>query len=444
MASPSPAVSAALTSLRERWGAAAPRPATEVAGALALAPRQAPSEGTPADLAVLQPVVVATGPAPAADAAGRPGTAAPGLPWRPDPRRVVPTGFPALDAILGPGGLPREAGAVFRGDASSGKTTLALRLVAEVQAAGGIVAYLDLADSLDPVEAVARGVRLEWLVVLVPRTLAEALAMAATLLQDRAVDLLLLDLPARSERVGAGEVGGASGPSGKRPATIADRLQRLAALARRAGAGLLVLEPPGLPAPLRGALAESAGLRLELVRRAWIRLGRDVVGQRTEVTVTRNRFGPSGRRAELLILYAEAGRRDACLERPGLLREEGTRSADRPDLRRPGAGPPVRQLADPVALGDPVGPSTARRSGDPAPLPVIRPGIDPVPLASISDATPPPVLASPPPPPQPQPGLRLVPGRPGHPRRPALDGRRGPGRRSGGPRPRRPAGNAAR
>ena len=78
-----------------------------------------------------------------------------------DDGRVVPTGFAALDAILGPGGIPRLASVAFRGDHSSGKTTLALRLAAEAQAGGAIVAYLDLARSFDPVEAVARGVRLE-------------------------------------------------------------------------------------------------------------------------------------------------------------------------------------------------------------------------------------------------------------------------------------------
>jgi hypothetical protein len=70
---------------------------------------------------------------------------------------VVPTGFAALDAILGPGGLPRATTATFKGDVSSGKTTLALRLCAEAQARGAVVAYLDPAESLDPVEAVARG-----------------------------------------------------------------------------------------------------------------------------------------------------------------------------------------------------------------------------------------------------------------------------------------------
>ncbi|MGD0248430.1 MAG: hypothetical protein ABSB75_05180, partial [Candidatus Limnocylindrales bacterium] len=177
MTTPPPSVQAALASLQERWGGAAPRwgatlPSgrVEVVGALAMAPR----------------------PSPVLDPDGSP-SAPSGLPDTTD--RAIPTGFRALDAILGLGGLPRAATTALCGEGTSGVTTLALQAVAQVQAAGGIAAYLDLARSLDPVEAVARGVQLDWLVVLTPGSLEEALAMAAMLLQDRTVDMLLLDLP---------------------------------------------------------------------------------------------------------------------------------------------------------------------------------------------------------------------------------------------------------
>jgi len=305
---------------------------------------------------------------------------------------IVPTGFAALDAILGPGGVPRQASLAVRGDHSSGKTTLALRLVAEAQATGSIVAWLDLARSLDPVEAVARGVRLEWLVVLAPETLDEGLAMAGALLQGRAVDLLVADLPA------ARGVGTASRAGGHSP-SAADRLHRLAALARRAGALLVLLEPPELSGPVAGALAEAAGLRLELVRRSWIRLGRDVVGQRTEVVVARNRFGPPGRRAELRILYAEGGERDGCLARESLLLE----------------------------LPAPPGRPAATTSESTVILPLAE---------SHTHATPPSPLATPPPPARPV-SLRVVSAEPGpgtdRPGRAALDARRRPRREPGRP-----------
>jgi RecA/RadA recombinase len=321
--------------------------------------------------------------------------------------RVVPTGFRELDAILGPGGIPRAATVALRGSASSGKTTVALRVAAEAQAAGSIVAWLDLARAFDPVEAVARGVQPEWLVVLTPAALDEALALAAALLSARTVDLLVVDLPDGRDRALAG-------------ARVGDRLGRLAALARRAGTLLLVLEPETLGRGLGAAVEEASGLRLELARTAWIRLGRDVVGQRSAATVARNRYGPPGRRAELEILYAEGGPRDACLLRPALLA----------GLEAP-AAPPGQPAAAPLrSLADPNGP---------------RPSTDH--HASASPALAAPAAPSRPVPPR-VPGerrhLRLVASRPDRPRRTALDGRDGGGRGPARTRARRAAGDPAR
>ncbi len=366
MATLSPDVTAAVASLQARWGAAAPRtagsPITD--GALALAPAPAPATA---------PSLVPT----------------PIPPHRPEPipaadDRVIHTGFAALDAILGPGGLPRNASVAIRGDGSSGRTTLVHRLAAEAQNAGSIVAWLDLSRSFDPVEAVARGVRLEWLVVITPETLDEGLAIGGVLLAGRSVDLLVLDLP-----------GGRLAATDK-PARIADRLGRLAALARRSETLFVVLEPPGDAGGLTTAVAEATSLRLELARRSWIRLGRDVVGQRTEALVARNRYGPPGRRATLRILYAEGGERDACLRRDDLLHDEAP---------------------------------------DPAPA------ID---ERTTRDATPPSPPAAPPPRTRPGASLRALPARPARPGRPAVGS--GPGRRRepGSPGAGRPAGDAAR
>jgi hypothetical protein len=333
---------AALASLRARWGAAAPRPAVEVFGALAAAPFLAEVGAAPA---LAAPRVAAPGapgalPDPARPAlvplpgGARPAAPAPALAPRPNPGeragdadRRLPTGFPELDALLAAGGLPRAGTVALRGSGSSGATTLALRTVAEAQAGGALVAWVDLARSLDPVEAAARGVRLEWLAVLVPGSVDEALAMAGSLLQARAIDLLVLDLagardgpvPRPAPPVGHAAPTGRRG--GPRPPRLADRLGRLVAFARRAGALLLVLEPAGVPASLRAALEEGAGLRLELRRRGWIRLGREVVGQRTEVRVAKDHHGAPDRRTTLRLLYAEGGPRDRCLARDELLAE---------------------------------------------------------------------------------------------------------------------------
>jgi RecA/RadA recombinase len=311
-------VDAAVAGLRARWGAAAP----VVVGALALAP--APTL-VPLDEPELRP-----------DHDPRPDD------------RVIHTGFAALDAILGPGGFPKSASVAIRGDGSSGRTTLGLRVAAEAQAAGSVVAWLDLSRSFDPVEAVARGIDLEWLVVITPASLDEGLSIAGSLLAGRSVDLLVLDLPGgRLARTDT-------------PARIGDRLHRLAALARRAETLLLILDAPGLGGGLATAVAESTGIRLELARRSWVRLGRDVVGQRTEALVAHNRHGPPGRRATLRILYAEGGERDVCLARDALLLDQAP-AHEAPDreihhataasvpaapLPGPGTSPTLRALPD--------------------------------------------------------------------------------------------------
>ena len=300
-------VTAALASLRTRWGEAAPR-----IGGAALG-------GSGTVVGALATVPLPEDP----DQAPR---------RSPDDDRVIRTGFAALDAILGTGGIPRSAALAVRGAASSGKTTLALRLAAEAQAAGSIVAYVDLARSLDPVEAVARGrparvagrPRAEppW---TRPWRWPERWSPGARSISSSST-CRPIERARRSD-------GPDRGPDGRRLPSIADRLGRLAALARRADVLLVVLEPPGLPAPVSSAIAESAGLRLELARRSWIRLGRDVVGQRTEVVVARNRAGPPGRRADLRILYAEGGGRDACLLREPLLTDAPTALQPRIDDR---------------------------------------------------------------------------------------------------------------
>lgn len=358
-------VTAAVASLQARWGAAAPR-ITE--GALALAPAPAAVPRPSSDPAVPEP--------------STPGD------------RIVRTGFPALDAILGPGGLPRSASVAIRGDGSSGRTTLVHRLAAEAQVGGAIVAWLDLSRSFDPVEAVARGVRLEWLVVITPDTLDEGLAIGGALLTGRSVDLLVLDLPSDRLRPVTRDRLAVS----DRPAAIADRLGRLAALARRAETLLVVLEPPGAGS-LAGAVAESTSLRLELARRSWIRLGRDIVGQRTEALVARNRYGPPGRRATLRILYAEGGERDACLRREDLLTD---------------------QLPDPhLAQAPAIHPERTQRHAT---------------AASLSPASPPRARQGA--------SLRALPSRSAHPGRPALGPGSGHRREPGGPGHGRSAGHA--
>jgi RecA/RadA recombinase len=328
---------AALSALQVRWGDAAPRAIPAVVGALAIDPLPDPDPGP---ITGLEP--------------------------------SFRTGFAALDAVLGPAGVPRSGSMVLAGTGSAGVTTLALRLVAEAQAAGAIVGWVDGVRGFDPLEAAARGVRMDWLAVLVPSSLDEALAMTGDLLAARTVDVAVLDLPVRR---------------GRRAAVTA-RIDRLTAIARRAGALVVVIEPdPGSVTGgdgTGGTIVEGAHLRLELHRRGWIRRGREVVGIETDALIARNRRGPPGRRAGLRILYAEGGDRDACLRRDDLL--DGTADHTTDDT-----------------MGHP-------------------------------DATPPPLLATPPAPPGAGAvrSVRLLPHGAGRPGRAAVDGRTGHRRESGG------------
>jgi hypothetical protein len=297
----------ALARLESRWGSAAVRLGgagggavgplgPQVDGALALAIRAQPApELVPPDAS--QPTSL--------------------------PDEIVPTGFGRLDELLGTGGLPRGVSASFRGARSSGKTALALHCLAQAQARGGIVAYLDLCRAFDPLEAVARGVDLRWLLVLRPQDVDEGWALAAALVAGRQIDLLVVDLPSRLR------------------ASHEASLRRLAAHARRSSVRMIVLEPTTLAAPVHGALAESVALRLELEQRAWLRAGRDIVGRCVSVSVAKNRFGPPGRETEIEIRYLADGEHGMAVERHASRNEP---AADRAPLQFPRSVPVLTQI----------------------------------------------------------------------------------------------------
>ena len=286
MATLSPDVTAAVASLQARWGAAAPRVAgTRPAGAgdCDHGRRAGPD---PLEAAAPAPIPV---------------------PARPDDR-VIHTGFAALDAILGPGGLPRSASVAIRGDGSSGRTTLVLRLAAEAQAPGSIVAWLDLSRSFDPVEAVARGVRPRM-----ARGHHPGDARRGPGHRGRAAGRPL-GRPARPgpARWPAGRHG-QPGPD-RRPARPAGRARP--ARRRRSSSSSSRPDSPAAsrpPSPSRPASASSSPG------------GRGSGSGATSSASGRRRWSPAtatarrGKRATLRILYAEGGERDACLRRDDLL-----------------------------------------------------------------------------------------------------------------------------
>lgn len=274
--SASPAgVSTAIAALHDRWGAAIVRSGAHTPsvrpvatlGALALAPVEPAPTGEPAPTTHSAP------------------TALP----------VARTGFRAIDGLIG--GLPSHGTVSLVGDPSSGTTTLALRSMAEAQAAGAIGAWLDLPGRFDPLEAAARGVDLRWLVVVRPRSPGDGLRIAGSLVTGRSVDLLVLDLPSRL-------------PSGH-----AGLLRRLAAQARRVGVRVLIVGPGSLAPAVRDTLAEASHLRLALAHRDWLRVGREVVGQRVTVTVEKDRGGAPGRAVDIEIHYPPDGERGPAITR---------------------------------------------------------------------------------------------------------------------------------
>jgi recombination protein RecA len=202
-------------------------------------------------------------------------------------RPSVPTGHPALDTALGTGGWPRGGLSLLDAPAGSGASTLALGTLAATQASGGLVAWLDLAGTLDPAVAATLGVNLEWLLLARPRDPGEGIELAAWLGRSGLIDALVLDFGERA------------GPDRR----ALDRLGSL--LARSGSTAALVLAPAA-----RSVVGMVAGVRVALHRSAWLAVGRDLVGQRVHASVERHRWALAGGSAEIDLWFGEGRRID--------------------------------------------------------------------------------------------------------------------------------------
>jgi recombination protein RecA len=233
------------------------------------------------------------------------------LPGEPEPARqpAIPTGHAALDEALRTGGWPRGSLALLDGPPGSGGTSLALHALAACQADGGLAAWIDVEGCFDGAGAARLGVRLEWLLLVRPADLAEAVELAAWLARTRLLDLLVLDL----ERLTADS----SLPG----------IDRLPQLLARTDTTTLALTG----VRLRDAMSRAAGVRVALQRRAWLAVGRDLVGQRVDATVTRHRTAATGGRAELNLWFAEGRRIDPLL--PDLAVAQPISEEARPAIR---------------------------------------------------------------------------------------------------------------